>query len=117
MLLVYTHKVTPRLTYTFKHFFTRILQVQVEFTSKVEKFIAHNGLKLTYAKQPLGNEFFIKSEDLLFEQGINDIEIKIGDWQGVPCFFQNKQNATVPFDVFAASFYLLSRYEEYLPHL
>ena len=117
MLLVYTHKVTPRLTYTFKHFFTRILQVPFEFTSKVEKFVAHNGLKLTYAKQPLGNEFFIKSEDLLFEQGINDIEIKIGDWDGIPCFFQNKQKATVPFDVFAASFYLLSRYEEYLPHL
>ena len=82
MLLVYTHKVTPRLTYTFKHFFTRILQIQVEFTSKVEKFVAHNDLKLTYAKQPLGNEFFIKSEDLLFEQGINDIEIKIGALAG-----------------------------------
>ena len=117
MLLVYTHKVTPRVTYTFKHFFTRILQIQVEFTSKVEKFVAHNGLKITYAKQPLGNEFFIKSDNLLFEQGINDVEIKMGDWQGVPCFFMNKQNTAVPFDIFAATFYLLSRYEEYLPHL
>ncbi len=117
MLLVYTHKVTPRVTYTFKHFFTRILQVQVEFTSKVEIFVAHNGLKLTYAKQPLGNEFFIKSDDLLFEQGINDVEVKMDDWQGIPCFFMNKQKATIPFDIFAATFYLLSRYEEYLPHL
>jgi len=117
MLLVYTHKVTPRVTYTFKQFFTRILQIQVEFTSKVEKFVAHNGPKLTYAKQPLGNEFFIKSENLLFEQGINDVEIKIGDWDSIPCFFMNKQNTVIPFDVFAATFYLLSRYEEYLPHV
>ncbi len=117
MLLVYTHKVTPRLTYTFKHFFTRILQVQVEFTTKVEKFVAHNGLKITYAKQPLGNEFFVKSEGLLFEQGINDVEIKMNDWDGIPCFFANKQNATIPFDIFSATFYLLSRYEEYLPHV
>jgi len=117
MLLVYTHKVTPRLTYTFKHFFTRILQVQVEFTSKIEKFVAHNGLKITYTKQPLGNEFFIKSDNLLFEQGINDVEIKVGYWQDVPCFFMHKQEANIPFDIFAATFYLLSRYEEYLPHV
>lgn len=117
MLLVYTHKVTPRLTYIFKHIFTRILKVEVNFTSKVEKFIAHNGLKLTYSKQPLGNEIFIKSEELLFEQGINDIEVKMGEWDAVPCFFMNRQPATIPFDIFAASFYLLSRYEEYLPHV
>ncbi len=117
MLLVYTHKVTPRLTFTFKHFFTRILQIPVSFTTKVEEFIAHNDLKFTYAKQPLGNEFFIKSNGLLFEQGINAIEINIDKWDDIICFFQSRQAASVPFDIFAATFYLLSRYEEYLPHV
>ncbi|MBJ2175024.1 polysaccharide deacetylase family protein [Aureibaculum sp. A20] len=117
MLLVYTNKITPRLTYTFKHFFTRILKIQVDFTSKVEDFIAHEGYKLSYGKQPFGNEIFIRSTDLLFEQGINDIEIKMGEWNGVQCFFQTRQEASVPFDIFAATFYLVSRYEEYLPHL
>ena len=117
MLLVYTHKTTPRLNFTFKHFFTRILQLEVNFTTKVEKFIAHKGAKLTYAKQPLGKEIFIRSTDLLFEQGINDVTINVGEWQGVPCFFMSRQEATIPFDIFAATFYLLSRYEEYLPHV
>ena len=117
MLLVYTHKVTPRLTYTFKHFFTRILQIPIQFTTKVEEFVAHNGLKLTYAKQPLGNEFFIRSNGLLFEQGINDINVIMGKWDDVDCFFQSRQTATLPFDVFAATFYLITRYEEYLPHV
>jgi peptidoglycan/xylan/chitin deacetylase (PgdA/CDA1 family) len=117
MLLVYTHKVTPRLTYTFKHFFTRILQIRVQFTTKVEEFIAHNGLKFTYSKQPLRNEFFVRSNGLLFEQGINDIEITMGTWEDTVCFFQSRQAATIPFDIFAATFYLLSRYEEYLPHV
>jgi hypothetical protein len=31
-------------------------------------------------------------------------------------FFHN-ENGSIPFDIFAASFYLISRYEEYLPHL
>ncbi|MGB5362235.1 MAG: polysaccharide deacetylase family protein [Aureibaculum sp.] len=117
MLLVYTHKITPRLTYTFKHFFTRILSIPVKFTTKVEEFVAYNDLKLSYTKQPLGNEFFIRSHELLFEQGINDVEIVMGKWDDVDCFFQSRQAATISFDVFAACFYLLSRYEEYLPHV
>lgn len=55
--------------------------------------------------------------DLLLEQGINDVEIYIQDWDEIPCFFPTSKNCFLPFDVFAASFYLLSRYEEYLPHL
>lgn len=115
MLLVYTPKITPRLTYTFKHFFTRILLLEVNFTTKVDEFVAHSGLKITYAKQPLGTEFFIQSHSLLFQQGVNDIEINVSDWEETKCFFKQSDKSAIPFDVFAASFYLLSRYEEYLP--
>lgn len=117
MLLIFTHKVTNRLTYTAKHLFERILGVEMGFTTKVEDFIKHNGPKMTYSKQPLQNEFFIRSNDLLFEQGINDLEIKVSDWDGIPCFFASGEKSTVPFDIFSASFFLLSRYEEYLPHV
>ena len=117
MLLVYTHKITPRVNYIFKQFFVRILQIPVSFTTKVDEFVAHNGPKLSYTKSPLGSEFFIRSHDLLFEQGINDIDISILKWDDAPCFFPAGEASTVPFDVFAASFYLISRYEEYLPHV
>jgi len=117
MLLVYTHKVTPRLSYIFKQFFWRILQIPVSFTTKVDEFVAHNGPKVSYSKSPLGSEFFIRSHDLLFDQGINDIDITILKWDDVPCFFPAGEASTIPFDIFAASFYLISRYEEYLPHV
>ena len=117
MVLVYTPKITPRLRYIFKHIFVRILNVQVRFTNKVEEFLAHSGCKLTYSKVPLGDSFFIRSHDLLFEQGINDIEIAVQEWEEVPCFFAAGKKSSIPFDVFAASFYLLTRYEEYLPHV
>ena len=117
MILVYTHKITPRLRYVFKHIFSRILQIPVEFTTTIEEFIAHSGLKMTYSKAPLGKEFFIRSNDLLFEQGVNDLEINIFYHQEVPCFFNAGSKSVLPFDVFAASFFLLSRYEEYLPHV
>ena len=70
MLLVYTQKITPRLRYTFKHLLTRILGIPIDFTTKIETFIAHNEVKMSYIKQPLGDEFSVRSYDLLFEQGI-----------------------------------------------
>jgi hypothetical protein len=117
MLLVYTQKITPRITYVFKHVCTQILGLPVGFTSKIEEFVAHEGMKLSYGKQSLANEVFIQNVDLLLEQGMNDLEVKVHDWDGVPCFFAVGETSSIPFDIFAASFYLLSRYEEYLPHV
>ena len=117
MLLIYTHKITPRFSYVMRQVFTRILGIEVSYTTKVEDFIKHSGAKITYTKQPLQNEFFVRSNDLLFEQGINDIQINVADWEGTPCFFTASENSSIPFDIFSASFYLLSRYEEYLPHV
>lgn len=117
MLLIYSHKTTPRLTYIMKHIFTRILGIEVGFTNAVEDFIKHSGAKITYTKQPLQNEFFVRSNDLLFEQGINDIPINVQKWEELPCFFSAGERSAIPFDIFSASFYLVSRYEEYLPHV
>jgi hypothetical protein len=39
------------------------------------------------------------------------------EWNGLKAFFATHPKYIVPFDLFAASFYLVSRYEEYLPHL
>ena len=117
MLLIYSHKITNRLTYVTKQIFGGILGVETKLTTKVEDFIKHSGPKITYTKQALQNEFFIRSNDLLFEQGINDLDIRVSDWEGVPCFFATDENSAIPYDVFSASFFLLSRYEEYLPHV
>ena len=100
-----------------RHIFVNILGIEVDFTVKVEEFIKHSGPKITYTKQPLQNEFFIRSNDLLFEQGINDIQINMSNWEGTPCFFPTGERSNIPFDIFAASFFLVARYEEYLPHV
>ena len=45
------------------------------------------------------------------------MDIKILNWDDTPFFFSTGENSNIPFDIFAASFYLVSRYEEYLPHV
>src|SRR5665811_1387234 len=117
MFLIYTHRITPRITYAFKHICTNILGLSIDFTTKIEEFIAHEGIKISYGKQALGNEIFIQNAELLLEQGLNEVEIKMQDWDGIPCFFSLPENSSLPFDIFAATFYLLSRYEEYMPHV
>jgi hypothetical protein len=117
MLLIYTYKITPRFIYITKHIFQKMLGIPISYTTEVLDFIKHDGPKLTYTKQALQNEFFIRSHELLFEQGINDHIIKPTLWDEVPCFFSGGEKSSLPYDVFAASFYLLSRYEEYLPHV
>ena len=117
MILVYSHKITPRLTYIFRQIFVRILELPVSFTSTIEKFISHSGPKLSYTNQPLGNEFFIKSHELLFQQGIHETEFEVEKWKGLPAFFKTGSQSRLPYDIFAASFYLISRYEEYLAHI
>lgn len=117
MLLVYTHKITPRLIYIFKHIFEKMLEIPVDFSSNIEVFVAHSGPKISYTFKPLGKEFFIEAQPLLFEQGVEHISINVDEWKGIPCFFKSSKRSQIPYDIFAASFYLITRYEEKLIHL
>ena len=51
--------------------------IPVSFTTTIEDFIAHDSLKMSYTRQPLSNEIFIRSHELLFEQGLSDLDIKV----------------------------------------
>lgn len=117
MLLIHTQKVTPRFDFIFKHLLNRILGLDIGFTMVIEDFIAHSGPKLSYGKQPMGNEFFVQSFGLLSQLGVEDVGIIIKPWDDTVCFFSVSDRSSIPFDIFSAAFYLLSRYEEYLPHV
>ncbi|MBC90666.1 MAG: hypothetical protein CMC67_00685 [Flavobacteriaceae bacterium] len=94
-----------------------MLDVEISITSSIEKFVSHDGAKISYSEKPLGKELFFYSSKILFDSGIQDIEIETFDWNNHPVFFKVPESSGIPFDIFAASFYLLSRYEEYLPHI
>ncbi len=116
MILIFTNKITSRLRYIFKHIFTSILGIDIDFTSNIEKFIAHKGPKMSYTKKELGNELFFEANNLLFSKGIQeDLEFTI-DFKGdIPYFFRTSERSALSHDLFASSFYLITRYEEYLP--
>ena len=114
-LLVYVPILTPRIKYIFNFIFTEVLQTQIGFTSVLAEFQVSDIPKISYANRPVGDEIFFRNTDLLLEHKIARPTIKttaFGD-SIVPFAVAD---STLPFDVFAAAFYFVSRYEEYLPH-
>jgi len=117
MLLIYTQKLTPRISYIFKHLCIRILGIDLTFTSGIEEFIAHTGPKISYGKKPLGNELFFQSYGLLEQQGLEAVEFTVKKWKDTYGFFSVSASSGLAFDIFSSSFYMITRYEEYLPHV
>src|ERR1700745_3957944 len=116
MLLIYSYKSTPRFTYAADFILKDLCGFEIAYTSDIEKFNSFDGAKLSYCELPLQQEINITPHTLLFEKKIRSQNISLSVWNGIPTILKNK-NTEVPFDIFAASFFLLSRYEEYLPHI
>ncbi|WP_199119098.1 polysaccharide deacetylase family protein [Pedobacter sp. ASV28] len=115
-LLIYSPQVTPRIKYTFNFIFREILRCDFEFTSVAKNFAQYDGPKLSYAPAPLADELFFKSFGLLTKNNIEQIDLSTTQFGDETVPFP-VENGTFPFDIFSASFYFLSRYEEYLPYM
>lgn len=116
MLLIYTHKKSPRLHYIFKLMLTELLGIPFNITQSSEEFKNYNGPKFSYTTAPLENELFFMCKPLLFEKDIHEPSLHVFDWNGLKVFFPTGKSSAFPFEIFSAAFYLVSRYEEYLPY-
>lgn len=116
---VYVDRITPRLQYAVKLLLRDTLQGQgIKLMDDWEKFEQYDGPKLIYGRKILEGVPSIFNVELLFESDIAEQDIHVSkDKEGIPFFFATSAQSAIPFDVFAASFYLVSRYEEYLPHM
>ena len=114
-MLLYSQHNSPRLSYIAGLTGKEIFNEPIRLTTDKNLFIAGNGPKINYSDARITEEeFFLPPHPLLFETGIREQEINCFSFQEQVVFF--KSNGDYPFDIFAAGFYLLSRYEEWLPH-
>ena len=115
MLLIYSENTSTRLQYTCKFIFEELLQTSFSLTLHKESFDAHDGPKINYSNKKIAEAYHIRPSGILFEEGIKVQNIQSsGDGENAVLF--KTENADHAFDIFAAVFYLISRYEEYLPH-
>lgn len=113
MISVYALNITSRHKYVFKYIFKTLLKTDYELIENVES--AKGKLLLNYSHQEIKDSLTIVPSGLLNQEKITRQEIQVIKWEETKCFFVT--GGDLPFDIFSASFYLLSRFEEYLPHI
>ncbi|MFZ4772105.1 MAG: polysaccharide deacetylase family protein [Ferruginibacter sp.] len=116
MLLIYSDTTNARLQYICDFVFAEQLGLTFTITIDSEYFMQYSGMKFNYSNQSFeGKAFQIRPVQLLFQDTIENQPIDCFDFNGQKAFYSIEQS-DYSFDLLAASFYLLSRYEEYLPH-
>jgi hypothetical protein len=115
-VVIFSEQISPRFQYICTVLLSKMLQTEVVFTQSETDFIAAGGVKINYSRRSISTHSFqIIPQGLLFETGIKDQHLECFSWNNIPAFFKTN-GADIPFDILSASFYLITRYEEYLPH-
>jgi len=114
-VIIYSHTLTPRLQYIVD-FLSQYYQLTIRLICDEEKYlIDKDPHRINYSYHRLSpEEIWIHSHVLLFESTIRPVKIECFDHHHYKAFF--KAEGDIGFDLFAGMFYLITRYEEYLPH-
>lgn len=111
---VYSEIQSRRLKFAVDFFFSRVGKYKVQLVFN-EADINPDIPTISYSHRPVHeNTFHIRPAAILKEKTIEKQEIEPAEWGKLPCFFTT-EGSDIPFDILGASFYLVSRYEEYLP--
>ncbi|MCP4441954.1 MAG: hypothetical protein GY810_23850 [Aureispira sp.] len=114
---MYTPIIQPRIRYVFELVLGDLLLFDnIIFTEVLDDFISSEELKINYSQYYIDNIPFVVPSGLLSEEGVQTQDLVFETYRTLPyAFGQEKAKASLPFDLFSFLFYLVSRYEEYLP--
>jgi hypothetical protein len=111
-LRIYAPDVTPRLEYTAGVIFDLILGISYEITTDRRKI--RTGPAIIYSDERVRDQFVIRPSGLLSATGVTHPGPEVSRFDGMPLLYACS-NGSIPFDLFSAVFWMLSRYEEYMP--
>jgi hypothetical protein len=116
MVVIFTPQITERLRYVCDFIFHNHFHTAYQIINSFEDEVAPNSVLINYSAEKLPfPSISIAPHSLLFQSNIQHQEINGFQHNGYPAFFRI-QHSDYAFDIFAAIFFLISRYEEYLPH-
>ncbi|RPD44438.1 polysaccharide deacetylase family protein [Paracnuella aquatica] len=113
-MLLYAHSITPRLKYV-ADFLSRYYEHPFKVMANEGAYAEAEEPKINYSHQRISNgELYIKPCPILSETEKRRFTLHIVEHNGYKVFFET--TGDLGFDLFAGIFYLLTRFEEYLPH-
>lgn len=124
-VILYTPILSNRFRYIVSELLQRMLSFEVQMTTSKEDFLMSSSVRINYSDTAISQqELHIVPQGLLFETQIDatasqflPLKPPIGDRFMAYCTpnINASKGITLSEDIFANSFFLLSRYEEYLP--
>ncbi len=107
---------SPRLRYATDFLLGQILGFRVIYNNDITLEESEKVLTIYYGtKRSSIAQLFIPAHPFLEQQNMEFPDITVQQTNGLPAFFHlpSVEDADLPFDIFAMTFYLLSRFEEY----
>ena len=126
MILLLSGFSSARLQYICEEIFTRRLGLDFKITESEDYFLRSNSFRVNYGNKFIEGVVNVPAVNLLYEENIKPYAPDaLADAVWLHRFFSfsypdteftRLETVFIPFDIFSASFFLMSRYEEYLPH-
>ncbi|MBS1920905.1 MAG: polysaccharide deacetylase family protein [Bacteroidetes bacterium] len=118
MLLIYCENITPRFKYISRYILEEICGFEIKITSDHSEYISFEGPSLNYSNRLFNKkEIQIAPASFLFENSLNPANPRIEKRDNeIDFYFPALHSELWVKDPVAASFFLLSRYEEYFPY-
>ena len=114
--MVYLPGISARAKYIFSLLIRDLIGAEIVMTDRRDDYFSYSGPRLEYTMEPSGEGIFLHPYGLLEEKSIQPQSIELFTFKNIPAFFPvNDDRSAFPFDIFSAAFYLVTRYEEYLP--
>jgi hypothetical protein len=132
-MLIFTEQITPRLRYVASFIFGEVLETRYELVDDLRKAGPDTKVPgrsagkdpvrlINYSGRKIEGSLRVPVSGLLSSTGTPTIDPGLKSRRGFPVLFHNgspesSQNghAGMDYDIFSAVFYMVSRYEEYLP--
>ncbi len=113
MVIFYAEKLNPRIEYAARLIFQDILNLRIHFATNREELLNPGLLKVNYSNSRFDDELLIVPNGFLSYRQLSKPAVKPFLFNNELCFFESHGDSDLPFDPFAASFYMVTRFEEY----
>ncbi len=111
-ITIISHTISNRLKYVCKVLFGHLLKCDFIIVNSQDNIQSESKV-INYTTGFIENTFQVIPSGLIAEPEVQKQQISTGTFEGLPTIFHTDKGH-VPFDIFSATFFLLTRYEEYL---
>ncbi|HOT14663.1 MAG TPA: polysaccharide deacetylase family protein [Bacteroidales bacterium] len=114
---ILVNELNNRLMYVLRHVFSKMLGLRPIITNDEESFLKFQGFKLNYSRTKYADELYIHPAGLVYKKGIQPVYAGVDFINEMPVLFkaETEDGCDAGFDIFSSIFFVISRYEEYLP--